>query len=450
MGKSEEVRQSVLQYRDSIVIDLDENNRHIESDDITPRQKTKHVEGDNNKMSNEVIKTFEDEINKTQREKDKTAKQTGSNRNTLIIGVGAGGSSAASKGTQHKFKTIGVNTAKEDLDNLDLCSTFIIKNALGSGKERSRAKKLFIEDADRFLSFLNEVFNFDDINNIIVVYTAAGGTGSGIGPMMTNYLRDNIQGVNIFAAPLFGKINEDIKSQENMRDAIEETIAAEVNYLCFDNERATGNSFNEIFDKVNEEFISACRIISSEFLKPCRNNIDAADLQKLWLEKRRLHIISGKFDRKLTTGKNIEDQIIAAVSASVQLPIGNSPEWLNMGVFINVEDRFYGDIDETFRKLVDNYGEPYEMYKHLQVRDSADDAPDFAFIAAGLNHPNERYGIINTRISEFLSRRSKNDTIDSVERVSIERKKVDPDFVLQKSSGESKETNKSAFDKFKI
>lgn len=447
MVSANEMHNQVVEFRSAILKDSEPKSVPVISTE--PLQENPFKEGEKKEMANEkVMQKFEQEITSKSQQKavtESAKKRKSSNSDTLIIGVGAGGAAAATLGTKYGFKTMGVNTAEEDLVGLDLQKTFIIKDALGSGKERKRAKNLFIADADRFMENMKENYDMLSIDNIIVVYTGGGGTGAGIGPMMARHLANNFTGSNVFAAVLLGLVNEDIKSQENMRDTIEDTIKASVNYLVFDNERAEGKSFSEIYNKVNSEFIGACRVIAGEYIKPCRNNIDPADIQKLWLEKRRLHIISGKFDRKLTTGKNIEEQIINAVNDSLQAPMGNTPEWLNVGIIINVEDKYYSDIDETFRNVVNFTGEPYEMYRHLQVRELSDDTPDYALIMAGLNEPLERYETINTRISEFLERRKQTDSLNSANRIVIERR-VDPEFVPKKV--ESTMVDKSAFDDF--
>lgn len=364
---------------------------------------------------------------------------TNKKRPVLIIGMGQCGANVAHVAQREGFRTLAVNTSEEDIKKCIVEETFIYENAKGSGKERSRSKNIFANNVKDLTNFIDD--KFGDVPTYIVVCSAGGGTGGGSGPMCANFLKNNFPNKNIFLIVVQGSIAEDIKSQENMAEVFEELIKANVNYLVFDNDRAGEfDNIDEMYARINKDIVEACKFISRDyFVDNTRSNIDEMDMQKLYLDNKRMLIVSGNFDRKISQKQSYEEQIIAAIENTTQIPPTGCP--MSYAFFMAIEDRIYDSIDTNFREVIEKYGESYETYRHLQDN-SRSDAPDFVVCMTGLSDCVERYELINRRIADFKARQEYSRTLDDVEKVKIDARR---DVKVQLPS-ESKRSDDSDID----
>ena len=110
---------------------------------------------------------------------------------------------------------IAVNTSDQDLDQLNLPDTQKFKiggtNADGAGKNRNRAKAYFkgysadfqgkkFDALQTFVAYYEEVLFHPEVQTIIInCFSADGGTGSGIGPMLTTYLTNYVNKAEKFS-----------------------------------------------------------------------------------------------------------------------------------------------------------------------------------------------------------------------------------------------------------
>ena len=120
----------------------------------------------------------------------------------LVIGIGLGGTRMAAElvktsngccsGIFMNISKLELEAVSEDIEG----ERYIIGNSDGgSGKDRSFAKKVFNENFNSvdFLGKLRKRIIKDEIDIITVSYSVGGGTGSGLGPMMVNFLTANIE-----------------------------------------------------------------------------------------------------------------------------------------------------------------------------------------------------------------------------------------------------------------
>lgn len=370
-----------------------------------------------------------------------------SNKDTAIIGIGQCGGNIANKARNEGFLTCAVNTSKEDLLYCKTDLKYEFKNSSGSGKERSRSKNIFAANIDDFNGFFDK--NFKSIKNVVVVASAAGGTGGGSAPMCARFLKDNYPNKNIFLMIVLGSIYEDIKSQENMLSVLEEISKCEVNYLVFDND--SNNSDERNNDKVDQEVIDAVKFISRQyFVESAVSNIDVVDMQKLYIENKRMIIVEGKFDTKISNKVDLNQQIINAINNSTQpKSVVNS---MSYAIFLSnkIDKQTKGykklDLDLEFRSLVDEFGEPYEIYKHFQS--GPEDAPDFVVCITGLGDCVERYSLINDRVSEFNDRMNEIKKLSDINKVTINARSYEGVTLPEEVEKKDDSVNKSSLDLF--
>lgn len=397
--------------------------------------------------SNSKERNMNDNFNNKKENETKVYEVVSSNKDTAIIGIGQCGGNIANKARNDGFLTCAVNTSKEDLSYCKTDLKYEFKNSSGSGKERSRSKNIFAANIDDFNQFFDD--NFKSIKNVIIVASAAGGTGGGSAPMCARFLKDNYPNKNIFLMIVLGSIYEDIKSQENMLSVLEEIGKCEVNYLVFDNNAKNSNENNN--DKVDQEVINAVKFISRQyFIESSISNIDIVDMQKLYIENKRMIIVEGKFDKKISNKIDLNQQMINAINDSTQPKSIINP--MSYAVFISnkFDKQLNGykdlDIDKEFRLLVDEFGEPYEIYKHFQY--GPDNAPDFAICITGLGDCVERYSLINDRVSEFNDRLSEIKKLSDINKVTINARSHEGVVLPEEIDSKSDNVNKSSLDLF--
>ena len=104
------------------------------------------------------------------------------------------------------------------------------------------------------------------------------------------------------------------------------------------------------------------------------------------------------------------------------------------------------DLDLEFRSLVDEFGEPYEIYKHFQS--GHEDAPDFVVCITGLGDCVERYSLINDRVSEFNDRMNEIKKLSDINKVTINARSYEGVTLPEEVEKKDDSVNKSSLDLF--
>jgi hypothetical protein len=444
-------QQHTITYRDVSTLGADEPNIITDTNIGGDVNMMPNTINDNNGVVDALMaqaSRLENEKNIKNNDKEREMKSMNVdkiNGHVLVIGTGAAGCNEASLANA-EFTTLAVNTSTDDISDTTTDYTFIIKDSFGSGGDRKRAKTKFIADGDRFMEFYDE--NFSDKKTVIIVHSGTGGTGAGTAPMMGKVISDNYPDVNVFIFTFVGGIQEHIKAQENMAGVMEELTKTGLNYLLFDNDKYEG-SIDKLYKGVNEEALNSMRVIARQGVTPnTRSNIDLIDMQNLYTGNKRMIIVSGNFDRKVSGKCDYEQQILDCLEKSVQIGTYGSPI-TSYGFFLNVESKLYDAIDENFRKIQDTLGEPYSVFRHLQTK--VDNVGfDFSMVLTGLDEAVERYSLINDRIDEYNKRRTSTKTLGDVSKVTIgnEQSSIIVPGETKSTGNKKGEFNKSSFDAF--
>lgn len=110
------------------------------------------------------------------------------NGSVAFVGIGEGGSAIANQFKELGYTTYFINTAIKDLSKVDVPSTmkYHIPLALGCVKNRDKAKEYTKEYYDIIASHIET--KLGNFAVIFVCFSMAGGTGSGISPILINTL----------------------------------------------------------------------------------------------------------------------------------------------------------------------------------------------------------------------------------------------------------------------
>lgn len=102
-----------------------------------------------------------------------------------IIGIGACGSNIANLFENKNYSTVYVNSSMEDLNSIKGIHKLHISGAEGAAKDRKRVLQLAMES---FGDIMQKVENIITQKYIVVIFSAGGGTGSGLSIPILKYL----------------------------------------------------------------------------------------------------------------------------------------------------------------------------------------------------------------------------------------------------------------------
>lgn len=145
----------------------------------------------------------------------------------LNISFGQGAGNIGQLMEQQGILNLAINTSKQDLDTLNVKHKYLIKNGQGCGKDRSKSKKLVINDFENILSVINNILDSTTIKHIFVGFTMGGGSGSGGGPMLAKLIANEYSNINVCVYAVIPSKSEPFKAQYNACECYRELIKIE-------------------------------------------------------------------------------------------------------------------------------------------------------------------------------------------------------------------------------
>lgn len=309
-----------------------------------------------------------------------------------FLGVGAAGSNVCDIAELYGYRTSVINTSPEDLEAVQIVQNkLLVGNQGGAGKDRRLAKgevKGHFEDITRFAAD-----KFKDTEMIYVVFSSGGGTGSGMGPIIIDLLRNRKQ----LQDKIFGAIvilpakTESAVAQANNIECIRELVALDIPGFVIDNEKASamfpGASRKSLYDKTNNYIIDQLNAFLLTKRKSSKSgNLDARDRLKVLTTPGNTVIVTTRVDLN-TDGMGIQKQIIESVNSSLFAPLEYDGVVKRFG--------FIYDMDESLTKdaahdlIVREIGRPLEVFEGVYT--PGDDKSNVIVTAiSGLSYPEDR------------------------------------------------------------
>lgn len=322
----------------------------------------------------------------------------------FVIGIGAAGNKATIKAVElgliDRSNFVLINTTTKDIAPDYIENAIIIGKDRGCGKERSISLQAIS-------SYIQKVENDDFINipanveRIVIVTSTEGGTGSGATPILDKYIR-NVMGYNvsIFAFAGFEDDARGILNTINFMKELEEdktTIQIISNKKFLDETK----NYSRAQELANEEFCKRLVIMSGKILEESDQNIDDTDLHKLIDAPGLLDITYTDIEEPI---KNIENfNKICSNMIDESKSIDFAPTATRLGFIFNGKLSSRDSIDYSYSVLKNKYGEPFEIYTHLQ-ENTYYKTEFVACIASGMNLPIDAMKKI---YDEYLNKSSK-------------------------------------------
>lgn len=197
-------------------------------------------------------------------------------KDILNIGVGEAGGNLVNEimGLDSRYSDLCINSNERDTRNLkNINDIYILKNAMGTGKNRTRGKQIFIADRK---NIIDQITKYKTQKVINIFFSMGGGTGSSIAPLIIKSLEmfniDKI--INIIC--IKPSLKEDKRYRKNALECWNELISLNniTSFYILDNETRKNNITN-----INKEFAQSFDLfMSTPKLEKTDNTIDVEEL----------------------------------------------------------------------------------------------------------------------------------------------------------------------------
>lgn len=194
--------------------------------------------------------------------------------NFLFLGIGQAGGNVCQLLEQKGYNVLCLNTSQQDLDTLEVKHKYHINGGEGCNKDRTKSKELISNDYDNIAKLID---NFINVDNIFVVFSSGGGTGSGAGPTIAYLLTQDKPNVNVGVITILPAIFESYRAQSNAHFCFEELMSIEELGACFILDNKVNNdklAINREFVKTFDTFMDIPEKDRSVF-----GNIDTAEIK---------------------------------------------------------------------------------------------------------------------------------------------------------------------------
>lgn len=218
-----------------------------------------------------------------------------------FVAIGQAGGNVGRLFEKMGYTVLYINTSEEDLKTLpDAAHKYHLEGGDGCNKDRAKAKKLLAQNIDRVMK---EVSGKVPQNLVFTIFSAGGGTGSGIGPMLTAILQQDMD-KTAGAITILPDEKESVKAHVNAWDCVRELADIEEIGASFFIDNNTGKGrmkLNDIFVRLLDDFISIPEKKTSTL-----GNIDRAEIKEV-LSTKGAAVISRTSKQDTTTARVIEN-----------------------------------------------------------------------------------------------------------------------------------------------
>ena len=337
------------------------------------------------------------------------------NKKIAIVGVGNCGSQVAAlaeKKYPELLDSIYINSSDSDLSMIanEGAKKFKIgkkEEVEGSGKNRSKMKEYLMAD-------IQEILEDEDLQQLIVdkkycfiVTSAAGGTGSGAGPVLMEIMRQLFPDTNFILVGVLPQIGASLMEQGNTLEFLNElydVLGSNTTYMIYDNESTADLPPTKALEVVNENIVEDIKVLSGidNYATPYES-IDEADMESIITTPGRLLVVrlTKGLTEKMMEDHSVDEALIKAIKQSCHAETDRNKKVVRWGVityFTEATNKLYtGELTG----LLDFIGTPVERFNHNAINPTSENLNFMYLIASGLSPVNDRTKKVMDRIEEL-------------------------------------------------
>lgn len=332
-----------------------------------------------------------------------------------VIGVGNAGCQAVQLAKQYGHNVFAINSSEKDLaDNIidKSINAILIGNRRGAGKNRTTAKE--------FLKFeLKNLFGNEDFLEIVepadvvvVVGSTAGGTGSGIGPLLTNRIQVTYPGKICIFFGVIPKHAESAQAQFNALECVNEASheSLKMPYILADLNKFEEEANDVAYRKMSEYIVDCLNILRGDLLvESPYGMIDESDLLTILAEPGYMSIYHLKdITQKKLESATTQSMLISSIKNSPATMIQKDGIVHKMGVMINTPEQVNDPCKSgNFSELQEFVGFPLDTFLNYAVADTP--KGEIALIMSGLSKPIDRLSECTAIAKRFTDAINKKD-----------------------------------------
>ena len=286
--------------------------------------------------------------------------------NAKFIGVGAAGNKAViqllEQGVIQSSSCLLLNSTLKDVPEKYKEFAIEFGDVRGCGKERNLAKEMIVDALSNHTVNLDAFLDPED-KMVVIVTSSEGGTGSGASSVIAQYMKEVIN-TNVQMI-VFTGFEDDARGLKNtvdwFHDLSEEYVVQVISNKSFLDE-AKGNR-KKAEKLANQEFVNLVSTLLGQGIIASDNNIDDTDLYKIDTTPGFMtieHCILNKI-------RSVEDFNMALENMMREThSLDNERSAKRIGIIINCGEKTQEFIDQSFEVIKAKYGEPYELFLHIQ------------------------------------------------------------------------------------
>ena len=343
-----------------------------------------------------------------------------------LIGIGNCGNQIAYLGEKkypELFHTVYINTSEADLNQVAIsgeCMKYKIGDdeyVEGSGKNRNKAKNYLRGDIKKIVEdqkFNDTIF---DMTYVFVIVSAAGGSGSGTGPVMTSILKQSFPDSNIILVGVLPNLkNSSMLELCNAMEFLDEMytkLGPDQTYMLYDNDSVAGMPVTVGLTTVNDAIIEDIRVFSGvDCYSTPYESIDDGDMETIITTPGRTMVmrITDNLTVKNIEDGNLDNMMIQAIKNSTNAEIDRTKKVVRWGLITYFTEEVNSLYSPSLPKLEAFIGTPTERFNHNAVNNGSDKLNFMHMIAAGLPPINDRISKYKERIEDLKSAMSTNGT----------------------------------------
>ena len=342
----------------------------------------------------------------------------------VLIGVGNCGGQVASLAERKYtdlFDAVYINSSESDLAMIksDNNIKFKIGNRdeiEGSGKNRAKMKEYLLAD-------INKILGNENFQNCVatkkycyIITSAAGGTGSGAAPVLTEIMRQMFPDTNFILVGVLPNMNASLMEQGNALEFLTELydlLGDTTTYMIYDNESTVELPPTTALSTVNEAIVEDLRVLSGIDNYPTPyESIDEADLESIISTPGRLLVtrVTTGLTEKSMEDDNLDDIIIKTIKRSAHAETDRNKKVVRWGIITYFTEEVNALYRPSLDKLMNFIGTPFERFNHNAINDKNENLNFLYLITSGLSPINDRVLKITNRIEELKAALAKDET----------------------------------------
>ena len=326
---------------------------------------------------------------------------------SAVIGVGYAGSFNAQRiHEQLNIPAFIINSSVRDLSNEvingDIPSFVIGNEGRGAANDRDYSKQLFAMNKKELFTN-NEVFKkmIDSVDIVFVLFSTAGGTGSGSGPELIRIGR-KVFPLKIFIPIVIAPRKYDSPiCQYNNLHCIDELDKLGCSYMIADLDMFSSDKEPVAYEKISDWIIQSVKVISGATLEMTQSGMmDENDLQTLISEPGYMVQYTIEVCQRTLENTSIESLINKYITSSPAMFIQKDKRVKWGGLIVNVPE----DIEDPITRgdvtgLIDTFGEPKHFYKNFSTNREA--SGKVTVILSGLTLPYNRLSESKDKLEKY-------------------------------------------------